>query len=140
MIIERRVTSEATPDQVWAVLSDLDAWPQWLPTVTRLEREDPDAPHGVGAAYLLDQPKLRRARWVITQWSPGANFTWATSASGFTMTATHQLSPTSSGGTEIALGIATSGPLSPVLGLLYGRLTRRYIETEAASLASRAAE
>lgn len=139
MKIERRGTSDATPDRVWAALSDLDAWPEWLPTVTRLEREDPDAPHGVGGAYRLEQPRLPRARWVVTEWTPGEGFTWTSSGPGVTTTATHELAPTPSGGTEIVLGITWSGPLSWPLGVLYGRLTKRYLETEVAALAHRAA-
>lgn len=64
MRIERRATTDTPADRVWATLSDLDAWPDWLSSVDRLDREDPDAPHDVGAAYLLDQPRLPgRAGW-----------------------------------------------------------------------------
>ncbi len=128
----------ADPEQVWAVMSDLDAWPEWLPTVDSVKREDPHKPHGVGAAYRLKQPRLPRARWVVTKWEPGHGFTWTSSAPGVTTTATHQLTPLDGGGTEIVLGITWSGPLAGLLGLLLGRLTRRYVDTEAASLAERA--
>ena len=138
MPIQSRITTTATADRVWSVLSELDAWPQWLPTVNRLEREDPDAPHGVGAAYRLEQPRLPRARWVVTEWTPGEGLTWTSSGPGVTTTATHELGPAPSGGTEIVLGISWSGPLGGLLGLLYGRLTRRYLETEVAALADRA--
>jgi hypothetical protein len=138
MAIRTRTTTAADPGRVWAVLADLDAWPEWLSTVDTLEREDPEKPHGVGAAYLLKQPRLPRARWVVTHWEPGKGFTWVSSAPGVTTTATHELTPTSEGGTEIDLEIAWSGPLAGLLGLLLGRLTRRYVDTEAASLAERA--
>jgi uncharacterized protein YndB with AHSA1/START domain len=140
MSLQSRSTTTADPERVWAVLSDLDAWPEWLPTVDTLEREDADKPHGVGAAYLLKQPRLPRARWVVTHWEPGQGFTWASSGPGVTTTATHRLTPTPEGGTEIDLGITWSGPLSGLLGLLLGRLTRRYIDTEATALADRAAQ
>lgn len=120
------------------MLSDLDAWPEWLPTVTELKREDAGAPHGVGAAYLLRQPRLPRARWVVSEWEPGQGFTWTSSGPGVTTTATHELTPTADGGTEIVLDIAWSGALGGLFGLLYGRLTRRYLETEVAALAERA--
>lgn len=136
--MQSRTTTTADPDRVWTMLSDLDAWPRWLPTVERLEREEPDRPHGVGAAYLLKQPRLPRARWVVTQWEPGKGFTWTSSAPGITTTATHELTPTSDGGTAIVLGITWTGPLAAPFRLLLGRLTRRYVDTEAASLADRA--
>lgn len=139
MRIERRTTSDAAPDRVWAVLSDLDAWPHWLPTVTRVEREDPVVAPGVGAAYVVEQPRLPRTRWEVTEWVPGRSFTWTSSSPGVTSTATHELVPTATGGTEIVLAITWTGPASRILGLLYGRLTRRYLETETAALSERAA-
>ena len=138
MDIEHRASSKAAPDQVWAVLSDLDAWPEVLPTVDRVEREGPAAPHGVGTAYYVEQPRLRRARWEVTEWTPGKGFTWTSSAPGLSMTATHEVSATPSGGTEIVLGMHWSGLLSGPLGLLYGRMTRSYMEAEAAAFAARA--
>ncbi|HWM75847.1 MAG TPA: SRPBCC family protein [Nocardioides sp.] len=140
MNIEQRATSTATPDQVWAVLSDLDAWPEVLSTVDRVEREGPAAPHGVGTAYYVEQPKVRRARWEVTEWKPGRSFTWTSSAPGLSMTATHEVAPTPSGGTEIVLGMHWSGPLAGLLGLVYGRLVRRYMKTEATAVAARAEE
>ena len=138
MDLERRATSKAAPDQVWEVISDLDAWPEVLPTVNRVERDDPAAPLGVGTAYYVEQPKLRRARWEVTEWKPGKAFTWTSSAPGLTMTATHEVSATPSGGTEIVLGMHWSGLLSGLLGMLYGRMARDYMETEAATFAARA--
>lgn len=139
MTLESRITTTAGPDRVWTVVSDLDAWPQWLPTVDTLEREDPDQPHGVGAAYLVKQPRLPRARWKVTRWEPGTGFTWASSAPGVTTTGSHDVAPTPDGGTEIILTITWSGPLGSLARLLFGRLTRRYLDTEAMSLADRAA-
>ena len=138
MDIERRATSEAAPDQVWAVMSDLDAWPEVLPTVDKVERDGPAAPYGVGTAYYVEQPKLRRARWEVTEWTPGKAFTWTSSAPGLSMTATHEVFATPSGGSEIVLGMHWSGLLSGLLGRVYGRMARSYMETEAATFAARA--
>jgi uncharacterized protein YndB with AHSA1/START domain len=138
MALRTLTTTTADPARVWAVLSDLDAWPEWLPTVDTLTREEPGRPHGVGAAYLLKQPRLPRARWVVSRWEPGKGFTWTSSGPGVTTTGTHDLTPTPDGGTEIVLGIRWTGLLGGLFGLIFGRLTRRYIDTEAASLAERA--
>jgi hypothetical protein len=140
MDIERRASSTAAPDQVWAFMSDLDAWAEVLPTVDRMERDGPSAPHGVGTAYFVDQPKLRRARWEVTEWKPGMAFTWTSSAPGLRMVATHEVSATPSGGTEIVLGMQWSGLLSGLLGKMYGRMAGSYMETEATIFAARAEE
>src|SRR5688500_15762833 len=138
MDIERRATSKATPDQVWAVMSDLEAWPEVLSTVDKVERDGPAGPHGVGTAYYVEQPKVRRARWEVTEWTPGKSFTWTSSAPGLRMTATHEVVPTTSGGAEIVLGMHWSGWLSGLLARLYGSMTKSYMETEAATFAARA--
>ncbi len=139
MTLETRTTTNAAAERVWAVLADLDAWPDWLPTVDSLEREDPDRPHEVGAAYLVKQPRLPKARWVITDWRAGKGFVWESKTPGARTTGTHRLRSTSDGGTEILLGVEWTGPLAGVARLMFGRLTQRYIETEAAALAERAA-
>lgn len=136
--MEVRRTTTATPEQVWAALSDLDGWPSWLPTVDTLTRVDADRPHEVGAEYVLKQPKLPKARWVITRWEPGRRFDWTSRAPGVTSVATHTLTPTDGGGTEIVLTFDWRGPFSGLTRLMWGRLAKQYVETEAASLAERA--
>jgi len=74
----------------------------------------------------------------VSEWKPGKGFTWTSSGPGVTTTATHELGPAPSGDTEIVLGITWSGPLGWLFGLLFGRLTRRYLETEVAALVDRA--
>lgn len=38
-VIEEETTIEATPDEVWAVLADLDSYPTWNPSIIRSEGE-----------------------------------------------------------------------------------------------------
>ena len=138
MNLETRTTTNAAPERVWAVLSDLDAWPEWLPTVDSLEREESGRPHEVGAAYMVKQPRLPRARWVITDWRAGEGFVWESRTLGARTTGTHDLAPTADGGTEIVLGVEWNGPLAGLARLMFGRLTQRYIDAESAALAERA--
>ncbi len=62
----------ASPDDVWAVLTDVAAWPRWGPTVSRarLEHEGPLrqgsrgtvwTPVGVGLPFVVDD--LLPGRW-----------------------------------------------------------------------------
>jgi uncharacterized membrane protein len=127
----------APPDQVWAVLSDVRGWPDWLPTVDAVEPAAPDEPDGVGASYTVRQPRLPRARWTITDWRPDEGFTWQSRNPGVTATGTHELRRDAEGGTEVELALDWQGPLAWLVRAAYGRLSRRYVETEAASLAAR---
>ncbi len=131
----------ATPEAVWAVLSDVRRWAQWLPTIDSLEPLDPATPDGVGAAYRISQPRLRPAVWTLTSWQPAGprrEFTWESKQPGVTTVGTHVVAATPDGGCEVTLGIEMSGPLAPVVRAVYGRLTVSYLATEARALAARA--
>jgi hypothetical protein len=128
-----------SPDRVWSVLADVRSWPAWLPTVTSVHSLEPATPDGVGAAYDVGQPRLGTARWVITDWRPGAGFTWVTRRPGVVTTGTHEVRATSDRqgepSVEVELGIGWQGPLAWVARLGYRRLTERYIARELAALA-----
>ncbi len=136
--LERVEVTTAHRDAVWAVLSDLQRWPQWLPTVTSAASVDLDRITGTGAAYDLRQPHLPPARWTVTEWLPGAGFTWESRAPGVRTIARHTLTPTPDGGTTISLDLEWIGPLAWLVHLVYGRLTETNLRTEAAALARRA--
>lgn len=129
----------ATAAQLWSVLSDIRVWPQWLPTVTAATPDDPAAPDGAGAAYLVSQPRLGTARWVITDWRPGVGFTWESRRPGVVTIGTHELQaatddPFEPTGTTVELGIGWHGPLAWFARLAYRRMTRDYLERELAAL------
>jgi carbon monoxide dehydrogenase subunit G len=50
MALELNATIPATPDQVFAVLSDLDQSREWMPAIQKVERLD-DRPFGVGTSW-----------------------------------------------------------------------------------------
>lgn len=130
-------TTSVTPDQAWQVLSDLTNWPAWCPTVRSVAAVDPTREPGVGAAYRVRQPSLPVATWTITSWRPGEGFTWESHAPGLHSTGVHDLAPTPDGA-RVELELRWRGPLRWVLEALYGRLSRRYVATEAAALAAHA--
>jgi len=63
-----RVTREssAPTDRLWAVMSDVRHWADWLPTVDAVTPVEPDRPDEVGASYPVEQPGLPTAVWTIT--------------------------------------------------------------------------
>lgn len=122
----------ATPGQVWAVLADVPGWPRWTPTVSTA-----DILHGsfgAGARVRLKQPRLPAAVWTVTEHRPLAGFTWATSGPGVRTEARHQLRVAGGDQVIVELALTQAGPLSPLVHLLTGRLTRRYLSQEARGL------
>ena len=136
MDIRVTTTTSAPPERVWQLLADLDGWPRWLPTVDRLEPVTPGAEPGLGAAYLVKQPRLPLARWTVTDWNPGRAFTWRSTAPGVVTTATHEIIALPEGGSEVVLAITWTGPLAPMARRAMGALSQRYVEREAAALSA----
>jgi hypothetical protein len=117
------------------VLVDVERWPEWTPTVTRLEKLDPGELR-LGQRIRIEQPKLPRMTWQVTNVAPGRSFAWSTSRPGVTTVATHEIAVDGSR-SEIRLTIDQHGFLAPLVQLLVGRRTRRYMEQEARGLKQR---
>jgi uncharacterized membrane protein len=126
----------APPEYVWSVLADVLRWPQWLPTVTSVEALDRPA-LAVGARYKIIQPKLRPAVWSVVELEPLKSFSWETRSTGVRALGSHSLDSAPNGETSVSLRIDFSGPLSPIVAFIAGRLTREYLALEAASLKQR---
>lgn len=127
------VDVDAAPEQVWAVLADVERWPSWTPTMTSVRRLDV-GPVGMDSASEVRQPKLPRNVWRVTRFEPGRRFEWAASAPGVTTRADHRIEPLAGDRSRVTLEIKSTGALAGVFRLLLGSLTRRYVDVEAASL------
>ena len=128
----------ATPDQVWAVWSDVSRWPEWTTSVTGVEPLDGPAVPELGARVRLHQPRLATAVWTVTGSEPGRRFTWQSTAPGVRTVATHAVDPDDEGGSRITATIEQTGPLAGAVRLLLGGLVSRYLETEADGVVRRA--
>jgi len=127
---------DADPSDVWAVLADVQRWPDWCPTMTSVRRLD-DGPFGVGSAAEIRQPKLPKASWRVTEFEPGRRFEWATAALGITTRGDHRIDGLPDGRSRITLTIKVTGALAPLLTVVVWPMTRRYITLEAGSLKRR---
>src|SRR5262249_4702286 len=78
----------ASPQRVWAVLSDIERWPEWTPTVRSIQRLD-NGPLAPGRRARIRQPKLPPADWQVTALHEGSGFTWVTRSPGVSVTARH---------------------------------------------------
>ncbi|MGK4583751.1 SRPBCC family protein [Kitasatospora sp. HPMI-4] len=128
----------AVPARIWQVLTEVERWPSWTATVSEVRRLE-EGPFGVGSTVRIRQPRLRPAVWQVTVYEPGRCFAWQSGAPGVLTVADHRIDPRPDGGAEVTLTLSQFGPAAPVLGVVYGPLTRRYLAIEAAGL-KRAAE
>ena len=129
------VNIDAPPDQVFAVLCDVERWPEWTPTMTSVQRLDP-GPFGVGSSAQIRQPKLRPAVWKVTELE-AQNFTWVARTPGLRMKAGHRVERQGAG-SRVQLSFELSGLMARVASRLYGGLIEQYVTTESQKLKQRA--
>ena len=129
---ETSISIAAPPDAVWRVLSDVAAWPKWLPTVANVESLD-GSPLAVGRRYRVRRPRLQPVTWTVTDLEPARRFGWQASTPGLKMSADHIVSGDTAR-SHVVLRFSFAGPLGPLMGALYRSITMRYIATEAATL------
>ena len=130
--LQHAVTVSAPPERVWEVLTDVERWPERIPTVASVDRLD-EGPLRVGSRTRLQQPRLPEAVWTVTDIDEGRSFTWESRSRGVAISADHVVEPHGDT-TRLTLSVSLSGPLAPVGWLMTKGLTRRYVETEAASI------
>ena len=132
------VDIQALPIKVWAVLRDVERWPEWTSTVISLERMD-SGPLAVGSRARIRQPKLRPGVWEVTELDEAKSFTWATRNQGLRIAGRHDVEA-SENGSRATLSLEFSGLLGPLLARVYGKLNREYLATEASGLKARSEE
>ncbi len=135
-----RYTAEvyASPDAVWGVLLDVERWPEWTPTVTRVERLD-SGPLAVGSRTKLWQPQLMTTAWQVTELDETAGvytFAWKTGRPGVKVTAAHRLEPTRDG-THVILTLHYGGILCAFMAGQLKDLNWDYLTREAQGLKAR---
>jgi len=130
--LQHCATIAAPPERVWAVLVDVERWPERIPTVDTVERLDA-GPLAVGSRVRLQQPRLGTAVWTVTELAEGSSYIWESRSPGVTVVASHVVEPHPDG-SRLTLAVAVSGVLSGIGWLMSRSLTKRYVETEAASI------
>jgi uncharacterized protein YndB with AHSA1/START domain len=134
-MIEVRSHIDAPPAEIWRVLLDVEEWPAWTPSVTRVEKLDAGELH-LGQRVRIEQPNLPTMTWRVTDIEPKRSFSWSTSRPGVTTVGTHEIAVDGTR-SEIRLRIDQHGLLAPLVQLFVGRRTRRYMEQEARGLKQR---
>lgn len=135
-MVERTVDIAATLDDVWAVLVDVERWPEWAASMVAVTRLDA-GPFRLGSRVRVRQPRVPPARWAVTGFDPKRSFTWTATAPGLTTAADHELAPTGNGRVRVTLRLRRSGPMAALVDVLSRRLTERYVALEAEGLKRR---
>lgn len=138
-----RITSEidAPAERVWQVMTDIERWHEWTPSITGIRRLDA-GPLAPGSRVVIRQPRLPPAKWTVTALEPGRSFTWVSVGPGLRVVARHQVAGVERAGPSDAdsratLSVELQGILASVWGRLTGGITKRYIGLEARGLKAR---
>ena len=133
MEIEERIDIAAPPERVWSVISEVERWPEWTPTMQQVQRLD-DGPFAIGSRARIRQPRGPVAIWTVIVLEAGRYFEWHSATPGLRQVAGHRVEPIASRGSRVTLSFNWSGPLAPIVRLFFGKLARSYVQTEAQSL------
>lgn len=121
----------APAEVVWQILTDLERWPAWTRSMSKVE---PDGRLAVGMTARVKQPRVPSVTWTVTEVDPGRSFTWEASTTGLRTVAEHVVADGAAGTSTVTLRIDTTGPAAGMVGLVFGRMTRRYVAMEADGL------
>lgn len=135
MITEGSVEIDAPASVVWEVFTDVEQWPSWTTSVTRIVALDGPG-IDVGKRFKIKQPRLASLVWKVTEVNPGVSWTWRQKSLGGTTLASHEVVPQGPDRTLVRQRIDQRGPVGVMVGLLMRRLTRRYLDLEAQGLKS----
>ena len=125
----------APADRVWEVMSGVERWHEWTPSITSIKRLSSE-PFGIGSKAIVRQPKFPPALWKVTAIDPGRNFVWVSAAPGMRVTGSHTVQPTATG-SRATLTVTYEGFLGELFGRITQEITQRYIEHEARGLKAR---
>jgi hypothetical protein len=104
LAIER--TMAAPPEAAWDVLTDLDAWPRWGPTVLRAELTDP-GPLRLGSRGRVWTPLGVPLPFEITEFDVGHEWAWKVAVTPATRHTVEQWD----GGCRVAFGVPIWAPI-----------------------------
>lgn len=118
---------------VWTIVSEVEKWPSWTPTMTAVTGRTVHFLE-LNAEFDVRQPGLRPSTMKVTQLEHGRSFAWSSTSLGMVTTADHVLRSVDDAFTEVELVFTLSGPLAGVAWAMFGRKIRSFVDTEAASL------
>ena len=139
MRYQTSTTTAAEPSRLWAVLSDVERWPEWIEVYEEVRRTA-TGPLSVGEQVRVKQRGLAGGDWTVSEVEEGRVFAWTSRQPGVRLEARHVVSAEPDGGSRLLLELSMTGWLSGVVGALMGRKVRSYVDLEGTRLTAVAAE
>ncbi len=136
MTFDDEILIAAPIDEVWAVYSDVEHWPEWTASVRECHYVAGTTLQP-GARVRIAQPKLPVATWEVQALEPGRAWTWVATGPGVRTTAIHTLVAEGPDATRVRMQLEQRGPVGAIVARVYARLTRSYLAMEAAGLKRR---
>ncbi|MBI4934399.1 MAG: SRPBCC family protein [Actinobacteria bacterium] len=125
---------DAPIDRVWALQLDHEHWPDHLPNFSRVVRQAPDEPFGVGSIASVTQPALGTVEWTVTAFEEAPerrSFSWVGASRGIRYAASHLVEARPDGGTQLTLGITATGTAITLLGWMLKGQMKKAVAAEA---------
>ena len=91
------------PARAWAVLSDLERWPERIATYEEVRRLD-DGDLRVGSRAFVKQKGLAAGEWEVSELVAGTTFTWASRQPGVRIVGRHHVTTDATGATRLTPG------------------------------------
>jgi len=136
VVVQRSIDIDVPAAVVWAVISDVERWPEWTASVSSVRRSR-TGPLTVGEQVVVSQPRLPTLTYTVTAVADGRSFTWEAGTAASRGIGEHVLTPRIAGGCTATLRVTQRGPAAPLVGALLDRISRRYVRTEAEGLKAR---
>jgi Polyketide cyclase / dehydrase and lipid transport len=124
---------------MWAVLSEVERWPEWIEVYEEVRRDGSGA-LALGESIHVKQKGLAAGDWTVTERDEGRVFAWESRQPGVTIVGRHVVAADPDGGSRLTLALEMSGWMSGPVGALLGRKSRAYVDLECARLTAVAAQ
>ena len=133
--VERTVNINAPPARVWAVMMDVERWPEWTESVRGVERLG-GGPFGLGSEARLRVRGGPASVWRVTEFTEGQSFTWESDTAGVHSRASHVID-SEGDGSRVTLTVTISGWPATILAPFLAWVGRRNLRLEAEGLKRR---
>ena len=117
VVVQRSIDIDAPSQVVWAVVSDVERWPEWTASISSVRRSR-TGPLAVGERVVVAQPRLPTLTYTVTAVDEGRSFTWEAGSPVSRGVGEHVVGPRVAGGCTATLRLTQRGPAARLVGAL----------------------